>query len=212
MEEDHMKKDDKIYGATAWPSDVVAEPDTPREKVSRAAMKAQTAGNIPLPSHVAGELVDLLQSKEYPSVIHEPEAHQVYRGMAVPRSYLARALQRGDFEAEGELAANFTFEPTKGSTTSWTLSLQVARNFANDVATAHENMAMWCLVMEAKVDDNPGSLIVGPGGFYKVPQFAAYDTEEEVLAIGPVRVTRVMWWSLFSLIFPVKFTCEELLP
>lgn len=192
-----MKEDEeKLYGRNAWPRDTAAEPDTAREKVSRAAMKAQTAGNIPLPSDVASELVGLLQRKEYPSVIHEPEAHTIYRGMAVPRAYLARALRRHDFEPEGEAAASFTFEPTKGSTTSWTLSLQVAQNFANDVATAHENMAMWCLVMEAKVDDNPDSLMVGPGGFYKVPEFADYHTEEEVLAVGPVHVSRVMWWSI----------------
>lgn len=188
--------DDKLYGPTAWPSDVAAEPDTAPEKISRAAMKAQTAGNIPLPSSVAAELVDLLQRREYPSVIHEPQAHTIYRGMAVPKAYLQRALRRYDFEPEGEAAASFTFEPTKGSTTSWTLSLQVAQNFANDVATAHQSLEMWCLVMEAKVDDNPGSLMVGPGGFYKVPEFAAYHTEEEVLAIGPVHVSRVMWWSI----------------
>jgi hypothetical protein len=205
MEEDHMKDDEeKLYGATAWPDDTAAEPDTPREKVSRAAMKAQTAGNIPLPSDVAGELVDLLQRREYPSVIHEPEAHTIYRGMAVPKAYLQRALRSDDFEPKGELAANFTFEPTRGSTTSWSLSLQIAQNFASDVATANRNHipGMWCLVMMAKVDDNPGSLIVGPGGFYKVPEFAHYRSEQEVLAVGPVHVSRVSWWSLFSLIFP----------
>lgn len=186
---------DKLYGKIAWPRDVAAEPDTAPEKISRAAMKAQTSGNKPLPSPVASELVSLLRSREYPEVIHEPEAHTIYRGMAVPRAYLARALRREDFEPEGETAASFTFEPTRGSTTSWSLSKDVANNFANDVATAHQNIEMWCLVMEAKVDDNPDSLMVGPGGFYKVPEFADYHTEEEVLAIGPVRVSRVMWWS-----------------
>lgn len=198
LEEDHMKKDDKLYGKTAWPRNTAAEPDTEKEKISRAAMKAQTAGNKPLPTDVARELVDLLRSREYPTVIHEPEAHTIYRGMAVPRAYLARALKRDDFDREGETAASFTFEPTKGSTTSWSLSQDVANNFANDVAAAHSLDNLWCLVMEARVDDNPDSLMVGPGGFYKVPEFADYQTEEEVLAIGPVRVSRVMWWSLFS--------------
>jgi hypothetical protein len=88
---------------------------------------------------------------------------------------------------EGESSGStFTFTPRNGESSSWSLSEDMAVEYSR-----RTHASGWSIVMVAPAD--PGTMICGPGGFYRVKGLDTYAAEDEVIAFGPVAVTQLRW-------------------
>lgn len=174
--------------------DTPEEPNTEDEQELFYSLQDYFKNNSTIDNHMAKMIKDALTCGQYKDVFRAPDERTVYRGMGVDDAFLKRALKLTDDKEIpdiGDKSASFTFEPYHGTVvTSWTTDANIAINFAGDHA---DRRHPWQLIMIAAVSDNPNQLVVGPDGLYKIAEFSDYSLEDEVLALGAVKVSQVAW-------------------
>jgi hypothetical protein len=139
---------------------------------------------------------DILKSGMYKDVFHAPKEQTVYRGMAVDGNFMRKALklpENAEISTDpGDSDAHFTFTPRGDmGATSWTVDFEVAKKFADDMCD--RKRTPFQLIMIAATDDNTNRLAAGPDGLYKIPGFDKYDIESEVIGLGQIKVSKILW-------------------
>lgn len=189
---------DRAPGFTKVPK----ETDTAMEAELHRALRNLFDKNVPMSVEPAEELRKLAASGKYADIIRSPESGtKIYRGMRVPAGWLSGAtIKKIDDipkSGESEPGTTFTFTPRRGFTSSWTANLKSATKFANEGGPEgndnHPTNA-FAVIMEADVtDENRFNFILGDDGLYKVDPLYHFSSEHEVVAIGPVKVTKLTW-------------------
>jgi hypothetical protein len=80
-----------------------------------------------------------------------------------------------------EINKNYIFKPRENSS-SWSLDYKVAEEFA------FSNSRGLGIILIARIMDNANSLFAGEGGFYDIKDIYDVEHEDEVMAIGPIKV------------------------
>lgn len=128
-------------------------------------------------------LKKMLANGEYPDIIREPKTKTIMRGMAVSDQEL-RSLSGGDYVAQGKtLNYSGIFIPKK-SASSWTTNKPSAIGFARQ---NESNVKMHCIVLIARVSDNPGKLLQCDNALYKFDFAESVTDEHEVIALGNIK-------------------------
>ena len=172
------------------------EVDTEREKELYDTLEQYFDGVNPLGAADVKLIKDILDNEWYTKVFHRPAETIIYRGMIVNRQWLVDAgvfkgRQPGPLGTEwGKIQHAFTFTPWE-ATSAWTTNREVAITFSNE--PRHDmDEPMYSVVLTAWVSDNP-YLIVCSGGLYNVNGLDFQSDEDEVLALGDVKVQSVRW-------------------
>ena len=172
------------YAFATQRDDVPPEANTPAEDKLERELTYYFRDNKPVSNNSAEVLKTLASNDWYPKIIKKPRGREMLRGMNVPESWITANLGKG-WQKQlrvgiGEIETSFTFEPRSGIS-SWTSDMDVARMFSSGKKVP--------IILHARVQENPGTFVSGPEGFYKIRSFASYaDKESEVLAAGPVEV------------------------
>ena len=153
--------------------------------------------NDTIPPDLASSIHDILKSGMYDDIFAEPDAStKVYRGSGTGNS-LKKILGLGPDDpipSKGESDVDYVLSARKGSVTSWSLDPEIASKFAQDNNTRKKEDD-YTVIMTAVVGENPGVFWVGPGGFYKLKTADKYSKESEAMALGPVKLSHVSWFS-----------------
>lgn len=171
------------------------EPDTDREKALHRALLNHIRNNIALSGRDVTDIKELLKKGWYSEVFKAPSVPVVYRGMAVSKKWLMAALKRQRIDEKGSVEKSFTYTPRRGGSSSWSTVKSVAKAFAIDSDARFTSSADVLVILSARVKDNAGSLITGPGGIYKVVDADFLEDEKEVVGLGKLRVFKVEWFD-----------------
>ena len=177
------------------------EPDTQLEEelFEKLMMHFQTGKSRSLKPADADMLRGFLEAGHYASVFHPPEVAEVYRGMKFSPENLHELenilglenfnLKAGIGVKGGEKKVDIILSPHGGAgASSWTDDFDTAKDFSFP-----DDLFTHGAVFVAKVSDNPNQLISCPGGLYKLSQIDMYHREKEVIALGDIRVHKVIW-------------------
>jgi hypothetical protein len=167
------------------------EPNTKVEQDLYDALVQHFRGGHFLNSKQAELMRKILAKGLYSNVIHEPAVEFVYRGMSVPKVWLAKALKvkPENLPRKGVMEKSFTFTPKQGESSSWTTSKSTASNFADDVSRDRP----FSVIIYAEIDRNPNRFVAGPGGLYKIKGPSNYSDEKEAVALGNIKVSKITW-------------------
>lgn len=165
------------------------EENTPEEEVAFQAL-SNHVGGPPIPEEAGLVLMQALDDESYPSILHEPSAEYVFRGMCVSPSQLENLIGEPGSQAGSKPVTKWvgSHETQRGGT-SWTVNKTVASGYS----FPHPPKTPYAVVLVARVKDNPDTFLEGPGGFYKVKALSRDSWEDESIALGPVKTYRVYW-------------------
>ena len=192
-----------IFGSYAFPDlrpyDVAAgeidlEDDTTSEKQFEKDFKNHFDNSHPLSSDEAAILKRLVKKGYYNKVFHWTDASIVYRGLAVSKSWMAKALKLKANETipdEGTLDVPIQYKPRTGATSSWSTDPFVAKDFANEHTSVSE--FPYLILLEADPATNAQKFLAGDGGLYRLDITRDYRSEHEVLALGTIKVNKLTW-------------------
>lgn len=180
--------------------EVPYEPDTPRESDVYDALEAHFSQNVTLPKKTVDLLAKLLAAGKYSDVLREPKAKVVYRGVNAGPRWIREmlGLRASDpVPIKGTEEIDYEYESSNGKAMSWTTSKGTAKDFqeVSSEEVSDSDKPMYSVVLTATVADNPGTFLSGPGGLYNLKAGAEYSSENEVLALGAVRVTSITWFG-----------------
>jgi len=140
---------------------------------------------------------------DYPKFFHEPRVDEVYRGLAVAATDVARwtKLPPETFIRAGDAMVDFTAYPRRnsmgGTLVSWTTEYDSAEGFSKgtniDAPSRPTRLKPVMLIMHAKVSDNPNTFLDLADIAGRVHAFKSWSYEEEALALGPVKVYKIEW-------------------
>jgi len=191
---------DKYAFAEERGEDVPWEEDNQKEHSLYTALASSFDGGWTLSPDQCTTLKRVLSMGWYSDVFGPPKTDEVYRGMVVSAAWLKTALkvpEDQDLPGHGHdgKRASFTFKPKfnglwRGSS-SWTSRLDVAQNFGNEQDLLDD--ADFAVVLTASVSANPDSLVSCAGGLYDMPDFDKWSFENEVIALGDVKVSYLQW-------------------
>lgn len=188
--------EDAPLGRIAFPTkrqDKPFEPDTKEEQRLYTALSDYFRSNVPLSAKDAGTIRELLSNGWYADVFSEPTGGEVYRGMAVPKSWLLQLLKKKSIPASGEQEISTTVSPKK-NVSSWSSDRKTSVYFTSNPAVRTKG-ADTTVILHALVEENPGSFVEGESGLYDVEGFEEYSGEKEVLGLGPIKIFKVTWSS-----------------
>lgn len=176
------------------------EPDTPRESDAYDALEAHFSQNVTLPKKTVDLLAKLLAAGKYSDILREPKAKVVYRGVNAGPRWIREmlGLRASDpVPLKGTEEIDYEYESSDGKAMSWTTSKGTAKDFqeVSSEEVSDSDKPMYSVVLTAAVADNPGTFLSGPGGLYNLKAGAEYSSEDEVLALGAVRVTGITWFG-----------------
>jgi len=180
------------------------EPNTEIEQELQDNLIQYFENNEPVPLKNISLIKTLMSQGLYTKILHEPTVATLYRGMIVPEDWLKRSMEGEKIKFTGRKKANFTFSPAHGriqksskSSSSWSQTYGVARNFANDVPIGKKDQ-YYGVVMRASVGDNPGNFLACPGGLYDVKAFTGFGDEAEAIGLGKIKVFEIEWFGLMD--------------
>ena len=185
---------DAPLGRIAFPThreDKPFEPDTKEETRLYITLKKYFSDNEPLSASDANQIKELISNGLYADVFSAPTSGDVYRGMAVPKSWLMKLLKVKKLDGAGEAEIGATLTPKKNSS-SWTVNPDQAEYFSTNPAVRSKDTDM-AVILYAHVDDNPGSFIAASQGLYDVEGFDEYAGENEVIGLGPIKIYKIKW-------------------
>jgi hypothetical protein len=183
------------------------EPNTKFESDLFRALKSHLEHVSALRPQYVQVVQQFLNNKQYTDIFHEPTQKQVFRGMAVTSQWLGNAINLDPYEIDnvnieiddegfpdsGSESAKFTFRPkNEGTGSSWTTDVQTAIDFGLGNIKSEKP---WGIIMVANVADNENRFVECENGIYDVEELDVYDTENEVIALGDVKVSK-LYWSL----------------
>lgn len=122
-----------------------------------------------------------------------PKYPVIYRGMAVSKEWLVKALgmkKSSEVLKRGTKQASFTFSP-KLNASSWTSSVNVANDFAFDNQTMNRN---YIVTLYARTQTNNGNLL-DCKGLYDLRRLQIFSKEKEVIAFGKIKVFKISWYT-----------------
>jgi hypothetical protein len=189
-------KQNAPLGKVVFPSlrsGVPLEKNTAVETTLQRAIYEHIVNNKSLKGKDAQIIKTLVSGNFYPKWFGEPSARTVYRGMHVPKSYIAKIL-KGDPDKDqvgtrGEVLLSWEFEPLN-ETSSWTLDQETAvRSFTGGMGGDG-----FGFLMTAKVSHNSGKF-VDLSRLYGIEGFSGFSSEQEVIGVGNIKVTKIKWWS-----------------
>jgi len=185
------KKD--IWGKYAFPGDRKSlsdpiEPHTANEKKSLADIIAHFQDSKGLSKQTANTLLKLKKQGQYTDIVKTPQGSEIYRGMGFEIEGYKHFMSDDEFfdfansdEYNFEINKNYIFKPHANSS-SWSLDYKVAEEFA------FSNSRGLGIILIARIMDNANSLFAGKGGFYDIQDIYDVEHEDEVVAIGPIKV------------------------
>jgi hypothetical protein len=164
------------------------EPDNKTERLVVRQLRTHFANSKGITPGTASMLQAMLKNGEYKDFIAAPKNRVVFRGMRVPKAWVAKAIgekamysiplhKRAAFEKK------FTFTP-KRPVASWTSSIATAREFS-------QGSTDYSVVLHAAVDENPNKFIDCKRGFYDSTIADNYNDENEVIGIGQIKVFKL---------------------
>jgi hypothetical protein len=183
------------------------EPNTKFESDLFRALKSHLEHVSALRPQYVQVVQQFLNNKQYTDIFHEPTQKQVFRGIAVTSQWLGNAINLDPDEIDnvnieiddegfpdsGSESAKFTFRPkNEGEGSSWTTDVQTAICFSFDNLKSEKPRG---IIMVANVADNKNRFVECENGIYDVEELDVYDTENEVIALGDVKVSK-LYWSL----------------
>ena len=177
-----------------------SEPNTPDEERIFRALKGWVSSATVDPNDI-NDIKNLMSSPKYGKFFKEPPRDaEVYRGIKVTQEVIAgwSGMPVDVLKDEDDADANFTInlKDSSGGFASWTHDLSVAEDFAwgSGKATKRGNYGV---VLVASVGVNPGTFLDFHDMRTKLSGFPVSSTwEQEVLALGPVRVSELAWKKL----------------
>lgn len=184
----------KFLFAPQRKGEVPKEPNTKEEEIAYLELEDHVLENQPLSPETIENLKKAIKSGSYKKILHEPDADQVYRGIKITKSGLEKLLQDKNLPDKGSIIFNKTVAgrgDEGGIASSWSIEPNVAEGFADFVKD--QNPDYYSLVFVAKVKENPNNFVTGPDGIYKLSKLSQYVGEDEVIALGPVRVHKIYW-------------------
>lgn len=193
--------DDDELGQYAFAKDRIDkklpdEEDTPEEQKLFRNLAGHFNDNDPLGADSTLLMRDLLRKNVYTSVFNEPNPGDVlYRGFSVGEDWVRNHLDLPadrELPSKGSATKQFLLKSHKGpdKASSWTTSRMSAVAFSTQ--TKGNPISV---ILHAKASDNPRGFVMGDGGLYNVKKFSTFRAEEEVLALGPIRVSKIEWSS-----------------
>ena len=181
----------KFAFAPARPKQVPYEKNTREEDDIYRNLVGHVKDNESMEATAAEAIKDIVDNNWYSEIFKTPKEKVVYRGMRVTGDFLAD-LQvsgfRSDTKTSGSHEAAMTFRPKSGGSSSWSIDVKQAKEFA----VASEDKP-YVVVMCAKLDDNPDSFVKGTGGFYKLKPLAQFDVEDEAIGLEDIKVYKIYW-------------------
>ena len=164
------------------------EPDNKTERLVVRQLRTHFSNSKGITPETASMLQEMLKNGEYKDIISEPKNRVVFRGMRVPKAWVAKAV--GDkamfsipLHKRAAFEKKFTFTP-KRPVASWTSSIATAREFS-------QGSADYSVVLHAYVDENPNKFIDCKRGLYDSTIAADYEDENEVIGIGQIKVFKL---------------------
>lgn len=179
---------DKIAFADERPGLDGIEPDNKTERLVMRQLRTHFSNSKGITPQTASMLQTMLKNGEYKDFISEPKNRIVFRGMRVPKAWVAKAIgEKAMFSIplhkKATFEKKFTFTP-KRPVASWTSSVATAREFS-------QGSTDYSVVLHAAVDENPNKFIDCKRGLYKSTIAASYEDENEVIGIGQIKVFKL---------------------
>lgn len=179
---------DKIAFADERPGLDGIEPDNKTERLVMRQLRTHFSNAKGITPQTASMLQAMLKNGEYKNFIVEPKNKVVFRGMRVPKAWVAKAIgEKAMFSIplhkKATFEKKFTFTP-KRPVASWTSSVATAREFS-------EGSTDYSVVLHAYVDENSNKFIDCKHGLYKSTIAAGYEDENEVIGIGQIKVFKL---------------------
>lgn len=176
------------------------EPNTESEERIYRAFRDWLSGGTIDPD-ITNELRLLMKSKKYSSFFREPPSGaEVYRGTKMTEEALSKLLNKPvdkNLESDDhDVNVIVTPRVSKGGVASWSHDMSVAEDFAWGTGKATKR-GNYGVVLIAQTDNNPGvfldfnHIVNITNGFPKLAK-----REQEVLAMGPVKVSQIVWTRL----------------
>lgn len=183
------------YAFPAYRKGMPPEADTPGEEELFSAIDDHFFADKKLDAEHASQIQDMLSQGLYPRVFSPPGQEEIYRGMGVSQTWLAKALgvDVKDIPKKGSKEVEMTVAPKSGGTSSWTIDKAVSKKFSSRYS------GMISVVLYARSSDNPNKFISCPGYIYKIGALDRFSKEKEVIGLGGIRVYKISWeddrWS-----------------
>lgn len=176
------------------------EPNTPTEdKLYRDLLSWISSATID-PDSVE-VLKGLMSSSKHGQFFREPPiGSEVYRGMKVTKEVISgwTGLPSEKIADSDDAVVDFTLQPksSAGGLASWSYDMSVAEDFAYGSGKASRR-GNYGVVLVAQVKDNSGVFLDLDHITSKVRGFQKSSAwEQEVLALGPVRIDQLVWMRL----------------
>ena len=203
-----MSNNDGIFGKWAFPQDRIDAADLPSTASDEKNTSEEDIALIELIDHVKDNkdlsdaaisiIKSAMVSGKYADILKAPRfGANLYRGIAVSDEWLDELLGKSRAKS-GKVqkvnASDIVYKsPSGGNTSSWSASQAVSTDFAlRNNAGDKKNLIM----LVAMAGMNMGTFLVGMDGFYKLTKIKNYNDEEEILALGPVKVFSMEWKSI----------------
>ena len=142
--------------------------------------------NKKIPLEYVESIFDILRSGKYDDIYHEPEnGQEVYRGIGVSEEKFFK--MNVNYEKSSGFVENgdFLYTPFENSgISSWTSDEKLALIYSRGDSVS--------IIYVAKVSDNPKKFVECVGGLYDVDGLD-YHPEDEVLGIGALKVSKILW-------------------
>ena len=188
-------------GLYAWPHDrkdkvFPDEPDTKIEKELLGAINHHFNGNAKMTDGECDALQGMLKRGLYPDVLREPDVSRVYRGISATRDFLFNKCGILTPSSHGVANCSFDLSPPRGSSSSWTTSKLFAAKYASNAAEYAwrvGNESVIAIVLAADVIKNKHRFLSGHDGLYKLLVPSTFETENEVVGLGPITVSQLCW-------------------
>jgi len=143
-----------------------------------------------------------LENDWYEKILAEPKRATVYRGLRVSEEWMVKNIGenwRAQFDETktGRLKPNnMVLHPNadassaSSAVTSWTNSIKTAREFAFGPSS---DDAVFAVVCCAAIKDNPNQFIDSAAGLYGIKGHAEFADEQEVLGIGSIKISHIIY-------------------
>lgn len=127
---------------------------------------------------------------------------RLQRSPQYPRKTLTEWLKDEPKGPNGSEKVDSVFSPMGGDYgSSWTIDYQQAFDFAfgtgkGDASKKQPKIGTYQVLLAAQTDNNKMLMNPGPGGIYDSGEFQPFEYEQEVIGLGPINITKVMYMKV----------------
>lgn len=203
--------DDAILGNYAFANSrkgVPPEVNTKAEDKLEKELTTHFVNNIHMSAKSGQALKTSLENDWYEKFLSEPKRATVYRGIKVSEAWMIKNIGKDWYEqfaktrfkaptghdTRGRLKTDMVLRPKTGdassAVTSWTKNFNLAAYFA---FKANPDMEGGPVILCAAIKDNPNQFIDAAAGLYNIDGNDEFAHEEEVLGIGSIKISHIIW-------------------